>query len=108
MPVTLYSELAKEIGLKITAVQTKEHKIGGELAERVDVSTDKLKFRLWSSKAGKFTNPAMQVKYAHLNFDMLGPFPPHVRGFFAELRGKVPMSERSKTYLRKVDLEPVL
>merc|ERR1739848_319611 len=65
---------ATEIGLKITAVQTKEHKIGGELAERVDVSTDNLKF------------------------DMLGPFPPHVRGFFAELRGKVPMSERSKTY----------
>ena len=107
-PVTLYSELAKEIGLKITAVQTKEHKIGGELAERVDVTTDKLKFRLWSSKAGKFSHPSMQVKYAHLNFDMLGLFPPHVRGFFAELRGKVPMSDRSKTYLRKIDLEPVL
>ena len=107
-PVTLYSELAKEIGLKITAVQTKEHKIGGELAERVDVTTDKFKFRLWSSKAGKFSHPSMQVKYAHLNFDMLGLFPPHVRGFFAELRGKVPMSDRSKTYLRKIDLEPVL
>merc|ERR1712216_1006430 len=30
---------ANEIGLKLTAVQTKEHKIGGELAEKVDVVT---------------------------------------------------------------------
>lgn len=105
--VVLESERAKEIGLKLTAVQTKEHKIGGELSERVDVVTDKFRFRVWSSKAGKFSDPKMQVKYAHLNFDIMGPFPPNVGGFFAELRGKVPMTERSKTFLRKVDLQPV-
>ena len=42
-----------------------------------------------------------------MNFDIMGPFPPNVGGFFAELRGKVPMTERSKTFLRKVDLQPV-
>ena len=95
---------ATELGLKLTAVQTKEHKIGGELAEKVDVVTDKFKFRVWSSKAGKFFDPKLQVEYAHLNLNMLGAFPANVGGFFAELRGKAPMSSRTQTYLRKVDL----
>jgi len=97
---------AGEIGLKLTAVQTKEHKIGGELAEKVDVVTDKFKFRVWSSKAGKFFDPKLQVEYAHLNLNMLGPFPANVGGFFAELRGKAPMSSRTQSFLRKVDIEP--
>merc|ERR1712159_352629 len=92
------------IGVKLTAVQTKEHKIGGELAEKVDVVTDKFKFRVWSSKAGKFFDPKLQVEYAHLNLNMLGPFPANVGGFFAELRGKAPMSKRTMSFLRKVDL----
>jgi hypothetical protein len=100
------SRLGAEIGLKVSAVQTKEHKIGGEYAERVDVKTDKLQFRVWSSKAGKYTNPNQQVQYAHLNLNILGAFPAHVGGFFAELRGKAPMSAQSKSYLRKSDLEP--
>jgi hypothetical protein len=95
---------ATELGLKLTAVQTKEHKIGGELAEKVDVVTDKFKFRIWSSKAGKFFDPKLQVEYAHLNLNMLGPFPANVGGFFAELRGKAPMSSRTSSFLRKVDL----
>ena len=95
---------ATELGLKLTAVQTKEHKIGGELAEKVDVVTDKFKFRVWSSKAGKFFDPKLQVEYAHLNLNMLGPFPANVGGFFAELRGKAPMSSRTSSFLRKVDL----
>ena len=95
---------ATELGLKLTAVQTKEHKIGGELAEKVDVVTDKFKFRIWSSKAGKFFDPKLQVEYAHLNLNMLGPFPANVGGFFAELRGKAPMSARTSSFLRKVDL----
>ena len=95
---------ATELGLKLTAVQTKEHKIGGELAEKVDVVTDKFKFRVWSSKAGKFFDPKLQVEYAHLNLNMLGPFPANVGGFFAELRGKAPMSKRTMSFLRKVDL----
>jgi hypothetical protein len=102
-----FSRLGEEIKLKVSAVQTKEHKIGGEYAERVDVSTDKLQFRVWSSKAGKYTNPNQQVQYAHLNLNILGAFPAHVGGFFAELRGKAPMSAESKSYLRKSDLEPV-
>ena len=97
---------AGEIGLKLTAVQTKEHKIGGELAEKVDVVTDRFKFRVWSSKAGKFFDPKLQIEYAHLNLNLLGAFPANVGGFFAELRGKAPMSARSASYLRKVDLEP--
>jgi hypothetical protein len=97
---------AGEIGLKLTAVQTKEHKIGGELAEKVDVVTDKFKFRVWSSKAGKFFDPKLQIEYAHLNLNMMGAFPANVGGFFAELRGKAPMSARSASYLRKVDVEP--
>jgi hypothetical protein len=100
------SVLGAEIGLKLTAVQTKEHKIGDELSDRVDVVTDKFKFRVWSSKAGKFADERHQVKYSHLNLNLLGPFPPHVGGFFAELRGKVPMTEQSKSFLRKTDLEP--
>jgi hypothetical protein len=100
------SALGAEIGLKLTAVQSKEHKIGGELSDRVDIVTDKVKFRIWSSKAGKFADKKQQVQYSHLNLNLLGPFPPHVGGFFAELRGKAPMSDRSKSFLRKTDLEP--
>lgn len=97
------SVLAQELGLKITAIETRENKIGRDMSVRLDVETKKMKFRIWSSKAGMFKEPDMQVKYAHLNLNLLGPFPNHVGGFFAELRGKVPMSQRSKSFLRKED-----
>jgi hypothetical protein len=101
------SERAREIGLKISAVETREHRIGGELAERVEIKTNKFNFRIWSSKAGKLSQKRMQVRYAHLNLNLVGAFPTHVAGFFAELHGNVAMSAKSKTYLRKVDLRPV-
>ena len=98
------SDLAKDIGLKVTAVETPEHKIGDDMSVRVDVQTDKMNFRIWSSKADMFHNDSkLQVKYAHLNLNLLGPFPTHVGGFFAELRGKRPMGKRSKSFLRKAD-----
>merc|ERR1712100_414307 len=80
---------ATELGLKLTAVQTKEHKIGGELAEKVDVVTDKFKFRVWSSKAGKFFDPKLQVEYAHLNLNMLGPFPQTSVAFSPSCAGRL-------------------
>jgi len=101
---TYTSDWAKEIGLKVTAVETREHKIGDDMSVRVDVQTDKMNFRIWSSKADMFHNDSkLQVKYAHLNLNLLGPFPTRVGGFFAELRGKAPMSKRSKSFLRKED-----
>jgi hypothetical protein len=101
---TYSSDWAKEIGLKVTAVETREHQIGDDMSVRVDVETDKFNFRIWSSKADMFHNDSkLQVKYAHLNLNLLGPFPTRVGGFFAELRGKVPMSKRSKSFLRRED-----
>ena len=103
---TVYtSERAKELGLKVTAVETRENKIGDDMSIRLDVETTKMKFRIWSSKAQNFRDPELQAKYAHLNLNLLGPFPSHVGGFFAELRGRVPMSRRSKSFLRKADRE---
>jgi len=101
---TYSSDWAKEIGLKVTAVETREHQIGDDMSVRVDVETDKFNFRIWSSKADMFHNDSkLQVKYAHLNLNLLGPFPTRVGGFFAELRGKLPMSKRSKAFLRRED-----
>lgn len=98
------SDMARELGLKITAIETRENKIGEDMSVRLDVETNKLKFRIWSSKAGMFKHdPDLQVKYAHLNLNLLGPFPNHVGGFFSELRGKVPMSQQSKSFLRRED-----
>ena len=101
---TYSSDWAKEIGLKVTAVETREHQIGDDMSVRVDVETNKFNFRIWSSKADIFHNDSkLQIKYAHLNLNLLGPFPTRVGGFFAELRGKVPMSKRSKSFLRRED-----
>jgi len=101
---TYSSDWAKEIGLKVTATETREHQIGDDMSVRVDVETDKFNFRIWSSKADMFHNDSkLQVKYAHLNLNLLGPFPTRVGGFFAELRGKLPMSKRSKAFLRRED-----
>merc|ERR1740130_987273 len=101
---TYSSDWAKEIGLKVTATETREHQIGDDMSVRVDVETDKFNFRIWSSKADMFHNDSkLQVKYAHLNLNLLGPFPTRVGGFFAELRGKLPMSRRSKAFLRRED-----
>ena len=101
---TYSSDWAKEIGLKVTAVETREHQIGDDMSVRVDVETDKFNFRIWSSKADMFHNDSkLQIKYAHLNLNLLGPFPTRAGGFFAELRGKVPMSKRSKSFLRRED-----
>ena len=74
------------------------------MSVRVDVETNKFNFRIWSSKADIFHNDSkLQIKYAHLNLNLLGPFPTRVGGLFAELRGKVPMSKRSKSFLRRED-----
>ena len=101
---TYSSDWAKEIGLKVTAVETREHQIGDDMSVRVDVETNKFNFRIWSSKADIFHNDSkLQIKYAHLNLNLLGPFPTRVGGLFAELRGKVPMSKRSKSFLRRED-----
>lgn len=101
---TYSSDWAKEIGLKVTAVETREHQIGDDMSVRVDVETNKFNFRIWSSKADIFHNDSkLQIKYAHLNLNLLGPFPTRVGGLFAELRGKVPMSKKSKSFLRRED-----
>merc|ERR1712216_395166 len=96
---------SRDGNIKVGVSEYSERHIGNKPAERIHIVDERadLDFVIWSNKAGEFSSEVDRIKYAHLNFQMNGAFPRHVKGFFAELKGVTPLQEQSKKYVRLAD-----
>merc|ERR1711907_362063 len=75
---------SRDGNIKVSVSEYSERHIGNKPAERIHIVDERadLDFVIWSNKAGKFSSEVDRIKYAHLNFQMNGPFPRNVKGFF--------------------------
>jgi hypothetical protein len=76
-------------------------RIGNKRAQKLTVRTrDGVAFSVFSSKAAKFEDQTMQVKYAHLNLRLDTGLPESATGSIAEMAGDATMSAHTKRMLR--------
>eukprot|EP00908_Phaeocystis_cordata_P007960 Transcript_1863.p1 GENE.Transcript_1863~~Transcript_1863.p1 ORF type:complete len:812 (-),score=186.79 Transcript_1863:79-2514(-) len=84
----------------------REHAIGGQKADTLDVAAGGVQISIYTAKATKFASKAAQARYMHLNFQIRAGLPKGATGLFAEIAGVQPMSAATRALLKNTPHRP--